>query len=590
MDTRSRAPEAGVRTLPRNRLIVVAAAGAVALGLAAAQLAAFTTSADAAVTAPADVTADAAVGPELIGSDVVNAYTETYDGETYVYLDSAAFLAAREVGYQFEVRRDGYGAKPTMTMFTVDGGEKSEGTEVPPELVKGLKGLTAGLKVKVTDADGTVLFNDTRPLCPAGYEPQRIAPTGPAEPTYPTFCGGNWFTRSLVFGIDQGWASNMESYLELDAAQVKAGDTLTMTTSIGTRAADLLGMPEDRRTLTQRVEVGEYEGAQESVTVEGTPQEGFSAMGVDKGQLMQDASPGMSATGGVEDVPVVERPANRYLVKDVKQAAASEASRKPGTKGAAPRTADPDKDTLPDLVAEPAWAIEAHEQDGVDRLVFNAHEWNAGPAPLVVEGFRRSGSDVMDAYQFFYEDGKQIGNARTGTMEFHDAPNHNHWHFLDFAKYELVTPEGDLVTTSGKQSWCLAPTDPVDMLAPNANWRPEVTGLTSSCGQNEAVWLRESLPVGWGDTYVQYQTEAFDLSDVPNGTYRIRITVNPDGNLHEVSPDNNVSHRTVIVGGEPGARTVEVPKLSGVNTEAGTARTFESGPSTATAEEHVHTH
>jgi hypothetical protein len=215
----------------------------------------------------------------------------------------------------------------------------------------------------------------------------------------------------------------------------------------------------------------------------------------------------------------------------------------------------------------PAWQIGTEADAGTDRLTFNAHEWNAGPAPLVVEGYRQGAEEVMDAYQFFYRDGKQVGSAKTGTMEYHDAPEHDHWHFLDFASYELVTTKGDLVTTSGKQSWCLAATDPVDLSVPGATWRPEATGLDSTCGDRSAIWLREVLPAGWGDTYSQYQTQAFDLTGVRNGTYQIKITVNPNGSLYERTKSNNVSYRTVVIGGTKGKRTVQVPPLDGVDTE-----------------------
>lgn len=120
---------------------------------------------------------------------------------------------------------------------------------------------------------------------------------------------------------------------------------------------------------------------------------------------------------------------------------------------------------------------------------------------------------------------------RTGTTEFHEAPEHNHWHFLDFAKYELVDAKDKVNSTSGKQSWCLVPTAPVDLTVPGATLRPGQTGLESACGSESALWLRESLPSGRGDTYDQSQTRAFDLSKVNNGPYRIKVTVNSDGNL-----------------------------------------------------------
>ncbi|MBE1876097.1 lysyl oxidase family protein [Myceligenerans pegani] len=580
------------RLSPRSRLTAVCLAGAMTLGLSAAQL---TAGAAPAEDSSAGATAAATDnGLRITGPKKVDAYA--YPGEKFAFIDSARYLAAPQVGYEFVTKRDSYGATPVMTVTTVDGGEKGKTVTVPARLVDGMNGIKNGLRVRIVNSKGKELFDKKRTLCPTGYDAQRVAPNGPSEATYPTFCGGNWFTRSVVFGVDQGWAANIEAYA--DVAGVKIGHKLTMTTAITKPVARLLGIPDDERTLTQKVTVRNAEeewGDDDGFA--GEPVEGFSAEGADVGQLMQDVSPGTAAAGGIEDPGVVERTPNRYLADEIKRADKARASKKPGTKGASPRVANPGGDTLPDLVAEPAWSIGTERQGGKDRLTFNAHEWNAGPGPLVVEGFRRPNKAVMDAYQFFYEDGKQVGHAKTGTMKYHAAPGHNHWHFLDFAQYELVTPKGDLVTTSGKQSWCLVPTDPVDMLVKNATWRPESIGLDSACGGKEATWLRESLPVGWGDTYVQYQTEAFDLTGVPNGTYKIRITVNPDGNLHEVTDENNVSLRKVVIGGKPGARTVKVPKIDGVDTETGdlmfateTARTAGTASTSSHAHDHTHTH
>jgi hypothetical protein len=101
--------------------------------------------------------------------------------------------------------------------------------------------------------------------------------------------------------------------------------------------------------------------------------------------------------------------------------------------------------------------------------------------------------------------------------------------------------------------------------------QPEITGLSSACapGNPAALWIREVLPVGWGDTYGQFVSgQAFDITSLPNGAYFIRVTANPDERLYEATLDNNISLREVLLGGAPGARTVEVPPYEGIDTEA----------------------
>ncbi len=130
---------------------------------------------------------------------------------------------------------------------------------------------------------------------------------------------------------------------------------------------------------------------------------------------------------------------------------------------------------------------------------------------------------------------------------------------------------GSAVATSlalpASLSWCVAPTDAIDLNVPGALWRPQSTSLASACGDIDAQWLRQVLPVGWGDTYVQTVAgQAIDITELPNGRYHIKVTVNPEGTLHERRTSNNVSYRLVILGGTPGNRTVQVPAHQGVNT------------------------
>jgi hypothetical protein len=496
-------------------------------------------------------------------SGTVQAYA--YDG--YVYLDSAVWLGAYGEGYEFWAKRAKASDPATLTK-TVIRGNKRTTTTAPAEIVDGLDGFKDGLTVRVRTPKGKVLAKKTRSLCLGGWERQRVEPTGSTEPIYPSFCGGSWFTKSSVSGVEQGWATRLDTFFNVRTTR----KNLVMTVIISDPVADFLGLPANRRAVTQRVEVVDEceiwacdEVAEE---LQGETSEGFSTL-MDGDASSARAESLRAQSGGTHaghgDSTRSGHRTNLFTLQGAEHGGDHPAL---GQAGSAPSNKKPAKDTLPDLVSVPAWRIGSEvDEDGTDRLTFNAHEWNAGPAPLVVEGYRRGSGEVMDAYQFFYRDGKEVGSTETGTMEYHDAPEHDHWHFLDFASYELVTAKGSPVTTSGKQSWCLAPTDPVDLSVPGAVWRPEATGLDSTCGGRSALWLREVLPAGWGDTYGQYQTQAFDLTGVRNGTYQIKITVNPNGNLHERTMSNNVSYRTVVLGGTPGKRTVKVPPYEGVDTE-----------------------
>jgi len=147
---------------------------------------------------------------------------------------------------------------------------------------------------------------------------------------------------------------------------------------------------------------------------------------------------------------------------------------------------------------------------------------------------------------------------------------HQHWHFMQFARYSLLDATQTMTIVSRKESFCLAPTDPIDLLAPGAEMNPGEIGLGgSNCGSGPgALWAREVLPAGWGDTYYQgLPGQSFNITDLPNGTYYIAVQTNPLGLLHERRTDNDLELREIRLGGTPGNRTVTVPPWHGIDTE-----------------------
>ncbi|OIJ26633.1 lysyl oxidase family protein [Nocardioides luteus] len=518
---------------PRTRTRQLVSAG---IGLVAAALVVTTTVAT--NSGPASGTTGKGTLKLVAAADTVQ--VEAWDGNAYV--QPSVWLAAYDAAFEFRASHAAYD-EPVKLTKTVIRGKKRSTTTAPASIVDGMKGFKDGLRVTLKNKAGKVILDGKRPLCPGGYDRQRVQTDGATGPVYPEFCGGNWFTKGVLYGIERGMAVPAVSDLEF---ATKGETELTMTMSISKPVADFLGLPDASRTAKQKL-----------IIVDGCPDGGCEGEG--EGEM------GIMAAHGADD----DQAARTVVPRETLEGGENGRGRLPlgGGLGII-KPGKPRKDTLPDLVSLPAWQISTEvDEGGTDRLNFAANEWNAGPAPMVVEGFRRGTSPVMDAYQMFYRDGEQVGIKKTGTMEFHEAPEHNHWHFLDFAKYELVDAKDKVVSTSGKQSWCLAPTDPVDLTVPGATLRPSQTGLESACGEKSALWLRESMPTGWGDTYSQNQTQAFDLSKVKNGTYRIKVTVNPDGNLYEKTRSNNVSYRTITIGGKAGARTVKVPPYQGVDTE-----------------------
>lgn len=373
-------------------------------------------------------------------------------------------------------------------------------TALPAGTMKNFRGLPGFYQLSLRDKTGEVVYRRVRRFCMNG-DSQRMRPDAPPRSPYPWGCPWHPFTQGSVQGLQAGWSVSLtgEQGLRLPAGRFSA------RVAIAKRYADLFGLTDDQRVVTYQLRV-------------------------------RNASPEFFRRAA-EPRGSVARP---------------NANRPAGVSGGT--VAGP----VPDLQSLPAFGMSISPSGNY--LRFSATVWNAGESPLVVDGFRRPGEEVMDAYQYFFDaDGNQTGYELVGEMEWH-AANHNHWHFHDFARYRLLKAS-DMTSAvrSKKESFCLANTDAVDYTVPGADWRPDNTDLSSACGGRDSLSLREVLSQGSGDTYAQYRAgQSFNLKGIPNGWYYVAVEANPVGNLTESDTTNNVALRKVYIGGRTDHRTVRM--------------------------------
>ncbi|MEV5448498.1 lysyl oxidase family protein, partial [Streptomyces sp. NPDC052535] len=537
--------------------------------------------------------AKAATGPELSLIAATDSLTLTsWKEDPGVYLDLGTYLTADGRPLELKVTRKSYKDPVTITQ-TVYAGGKARAKTLPKGTVKDFSGLPGFAEITVTDKAGRKVLSRTEDFCPNNAS-GRVRPDAPATSKYPESCPTNPFTLGSVWGVEKGWAANTYGGSYTEPVALAAG-TYTAKVGVAKKYRDLFGIANKPATVKVTVVERSYEddqgaaGAAASRSATASEHAGHVA-GHQAPDAHADHGPGHAPTPAQAAAPVTSGAGPSYNVGHgplraappalpwalKKQAARSmpvgdkggqtDGSRKalalqPLSKRPTGKASVPDV-PKPDLRSLPAYGIVVTDGEkdipGKDYLAFSANVWNAGPAQLVVDGFRSPGKAKMDAYQYFYDaKGKQVGYTPTGTMEWDPRPGHMHWHFTDFASYRLLKADQKEAVRSGKEAFCLANTDAIDYTVKNANWHPYNTDLSTACGEENSISVREVLDVGSGDTYSQdLPGQSFDITDVPNGTYYIQVLANPEKRLKETNLDNNSALRKIVLGGKPDARTV----------------------------------
>ncbi|BCJ52220.1 hypothetical protein Asp14428_36950 [Actinoplanes sp. NBRC 14428] len=474
----------------------------------------------------------------------------TWDEGAHLYLDLGINVIAGKDPFEIRATRKSYADPIDAQQYVVKNG-KRKAVSLPAGMVTDWYGLKDFTTVSITNEAGTEVANYQTDFCPNSYNSARTRRDAPAETPYPQGCnGGNPFTLGAVWGIQAGWNGEVDSMprrQELDLPDGKYKATVTLNQ----RYRDYFKIAADDSAITVGVTVTTAERDKRGAAVAEARIKAARA-GEDTSEQAAVAEHGEHAGQGDPKLQIsAYKPGFRPPAKAPKAVKASSIAKGP----------------RPDLRSLPAWGISLSQEDEKWFVNFGATVWNAGTSPLLVDGFRRTGTELMDAYQYFFDaKGKEVGSVEAGTMEWDAREGHRHWHFTDFAQYNLLGSDQKLAVRSGKEAFCLANTDAVDYTIPSAKWRPDNTDLSSSCGQNTAVAVREVLDIGNGDTYTQERPgQSFEITDLPNGTYYIEVKANPADKLTELSTANNTALREIRLGGTPDARTLEVPSVHGLD-------------------------
>lgn len=113
-------------------------------------------------------------------------------------------------------------------------------------------------------------------------------------------------------------------------------------------------------------------------------------------------------------------------------------------------------------------------------------------------------------------------------------PCHDHYHYEEYAYYQLFTLELEELEIGYKSGWCVM--DLTTYIDP-----PEEGCNTYNCGY-------QGISAGCADIYGSYLAcQWLDITSLENGTYIFKVTTNPDGILFETNYHNNTASLVVSI-------------------------------------------
>jgi Bacterial Ig domain/Lysyl oxidase len=210
--------------------------------------------------------------------------------------------------------------------------------------------------------------------------------------------------------------------------------------------------------------------------------------------------------------------------------------------------------TLPDmqlLVPARDFSIGTDPANGHRQLQFTHVTWDAGTGPFEIDpGYSRL-TGIAAFTQAVYNSPRSgvwkldhsVPLAVTGIFEGHDD------YRFPLTRFTLnqLNPDGSIgpaVATSPKADYCMTG----DTFVGGVPSTPSRTFIPQGNCDNPS--LRLGWSVGWGDEYDQTDDgQPINLSGVPDGTYILRGTVDPEHVLTESNPDNNVVDTKLQIAG-----------------------------------------
>ena len=215
----------------------------------------------------------------------------------------------------------------------------------------------------------------------------------------------------------------------------------------------------------------------------------------------------------------------------------------------------------PDLQTEIPSDINIQLSGDQKLLRFSNTVYNLGEGPLELRP-ENDKKGVTKAYQRIYSHNSSdevylVEENLVGNFEFHRI--HHHWHFENFALYELLedinSSPGDVVKSNSKTTFCIIDTT----VAPDGDTL-EHFGWGGTYNKRTGTWSGYSkctktsingISVGYGDRYNQSLSgQSIDITGIPDGCYWLKSTADPDNLLKEKDNNNNSAVARIFISGD----------------------------------------
>lgn len=219
-------------------------------------------------------------------------------------------------------------------------------------------------------------------------------------------------------------------------------------------------------------------------------------------------------------------------------------------------------DHLPNLVPLPPFDLHLGQPDpGTDGPVIrlSVSTANRGDYAMDLQGITNpetAAPPSSTAYQCIAWTTHRVcqGRKAVGRFTYHDV--HLHYHFEDYAKYELrhllstgtpdMSPAG-VAAPGGKASFCLLDYDQ-DRPPSHPIYSVEHPLYLTCAGGFSGGLAPQGISPGWKDTYVQsLDGQQIEIGDVPDGDYAVVVTADPDDLLFETNEADNISFTKITL-------------------------------------------